>query len=232
MRVLVVEDEAMLAQQLRSHLSTSGYVVDVASDGAEGQYLACTNDYDLAIVDLGLPELDGVSLIAALRQQEILLPVMILTARSHWRDKVQGLEAGADDYLTKPFQMEELIARVNALIRRAAGRATPIVELGPLTVNTSSQQATLMQQPLELTGFEYKLLTYLAISAGRVVSKAELTEHLYAQDFDRDSNVLEVLIGRLRRKLTPHELIQTVRGQGYRLISKPEAPSPSRSTGP
>ena len=151
------------------------------------------------------------------RQRQIDTPVLVLTARSHWRDKVEGLEAGADDYLTKPFHMEELLARVNALIRRSAGHATPIITLGPLSVNTASQQVFLDEEALDLTSFEYKLLTYLLMGQQRIISKTELTEHLYAQDFDRDSNVIEVLIGRLRRKLAPHQLIQTARGRGYRM---------------
>ena len=222
MRILIVEDEASLGEQLRKQLTAAGYVVDVALDGLEGQYLATEYAFDLAIIDLGLPKINGVGLISSLRQQQISTPVLVLTARSHWRDKVEGLEAGADDYLTKPFQMEELLARVNALIRRSAGHATPIISLGPLSVNTASQQAYLKKEELDLTSFEYKLLTYLLMGQQRIISKAELTEHLYAQDFDRDSNVIEVLIGRLRRKLAPYPLIQTARGRGYRM-SLPDA---------
>ncbi|MBP73003.1 MAG: DNA-binding response regulator [Gammaproteobacteria bacterium] len=222
MRILIVEDEASLREQLRKQLTAAGYVVDVAPDGLEGQYLATEYAFDLAIIDLGLPKINGVGLISSLRQRQISTPVLVLTARSHWRDKVEGLEAGADDYLTKPFQMEELLARVNALIRRSAGHATPIISLGPLSVNTASQQAYLEKEELDLTSFEYKLLTYLLMGQQRIISKTELTEHLYAQDFDRDSNVIEVLIGRLRRKLAPYPLIQTARGRGYRM-SLPDA---------
>lgn len=222
MRILIVEDEASLREQLRKQLIAAGYVVDVAPDGLEGQYLATEYAFDLAIIDLGLPKINGVGLISSLRQRQISTPVLVLTARSHWRDKVEGLEAGADDYLTKPFQMEELLARVNALIRRSAGHATPIINLGPLSVNTASQQAYLEKEELDLTSFEYKLLTYLLMGQQRIISKTELTEHLYAQDFDRDSNVIEVLIGRLRRKLAPYPLIQTARGRGYRM-SLPDA---------
>ena len=222
MRILIVEDEASLGEQLRKQLTAAGYVVDVAPDGLEGQYLATEYAFDLAIIDLGLPKITGVDLIASLRQRQVSTPVLVLTARSHWRDKVEGLEAGADDYLTKPFQMEELLARVNALIRRSAGHATPIISLGPLSVNTVSQQAYLDMAELDLTSFEYKLLTYLLMGQQRIISKTELTEHLYAQDFDRDSNVIEVLIGRLRRKLAPYSLIQTARGRGYRM-SLPDA---------
>ena len=222
MRILIVEDEASLREQLRKQLTAAGYVVDVAPDGLEGQYLATEYAFDLAIIDLGLPKINGVGLISSLRQRQISTPVLVLTARSHWRDKVEGLEAGADDYLTKPFQMEELLARVNALIRRSAGHATPIISLGPLSVNTASQQAYLEKEELDLTSFEYKLLTYLLMGQQRIISKTELTENLYAQDFDRDSNVIEVLIGRLRRKLAPYPLIQTARGRGYRM-SLPDA---------
>jgi two-component system response regulator PhoP len=222
MRILIVEDEASLREQLGKQLTAAGYVVDVAPDGLEGQYLATEYAFDLAIIDLGLPKINGVGLISSLRQRQISTPVLVLTARSHWRDKVEGLEAGADDYLTKPFQMEELLARVNALIRRSAGHATPIISLGPLSVNTASQQAYLEKEELDLTSFEYKLLTYLLMGQQRIISKTELTEHLYAQDFDRDSNVIEVLIGRLRRKLAPYPLIQTARGRGYRM-SLPDA---------
>jgi two-component system response regulator PhoP len=222
MRILIVEDEASLREQLRKQLTAAGYVVDVVPDGLEGQYLATEYAFDLAIIDLGLPKITGVDLIASLRQRQVSTPVLVLTARSHWRDKVEGLEAGADDYLTKPFQMEELLARVNALIRRSAGHATPIISLGPLSVNTASQQAYLDMAELDLTSFEYKLLTYLLMGQQRIISKTELTEHLYAQDFDRDSNVIEVLIGRLRRKLAPYSLIQTARGRGYRM-SLPDA---------
>lgn len=222
MRILIVEDEASLGEQLRKQLTAAGYVVDVAPDGLEGQYLATEYAFDLAIIDLGLPKITGVDLIASLRQRQVSTPVLVLTARSHWRDKVEGLEAGADDYLTKPFQMEELLARVNALIRRSAGHATPIIGLGPLSVNTASQQAYLDMAELDLTSFEYKLLTYLLMGQQRIISKTELTEHLYAQDFDRDSNVIEVLIGRLRRKLAPYSLIKTARGRGYRM-SLPDA---------
>ena len=222
MRILIIEDEASLGEQLRKQLTAAGYVVDVAPDGLEGQYLATEYAFDLAIIDLGLPKITGVDLIASLRQRQVSTPVLVLTARSHWRDKVEGLEAGADDYLTKPFHMEELLARVNALIRRSAGHATPIISLGPLSVNTANQQAYLDMAELDLTSFEYKLLTYLLMGQQRIISKTELTEHLYAQDFDRDSNVIEVLIGRLRRKLAPYSLIQTARGRGYRM-SLPDA---------
>jgi two-component system response regulator PhoP len=218
-RILIVEDDDGLRQQLIAQLQQSGYVVEGAADGEEGEYFASQFSFDLAIIDLGLPKMNGVELITCLREQQIGVPVLVLTARGHWRDKVEGLEAGADDYLTKPFRMEELLARVNALIRRSAGHSTPTLTAGPLHVDTVSQQAWVEKQLIELTGFEYKLLTHLLLERGRVISKAELTEHLYAQDFDRDSNVIEVLIGRVRRKLGPFDLIQTVRGRGYRIIA-------------
>ena len=219
MRILIVEDDDGLRQQLIAQLQQSGYVVEGAADGEEGEYFASQFSFDLAIIDLGLPKMNGVELITSLREQQIGVQVIVLTARGHWRDKVEGLEAGADDYLTKPFRMEELLARVNALIRRSAGHSTPTLTAGPLHVDTVSQQAWVEKQLIELTGFEYKLLTHLLLERGRVISKAELTEHLYAQDFDRDSNVIEVLIGRVRRKLGSFDLIQTVRGRGYRMIA-------------
>lgn len=219
MRIIIVEDDDGLRQQLIAQLQQSGYVVEGAADGEEGEYFASQFSFDLAIIDLGLPKKNGVELIKSLREQKISVPVLVLTARGHWRDKVEGLEAGADDYLTKPFRMEELLARVNALIRRSAGHSTPALIAGPLHVDTVSQQVWVDKQLIELTGFEYKLLTHLLLERGRVISKAELTEHLYAQDFDRDSNVIEVLIGRMRRKLSPFDLIQTVRGRGYRVIA-------------
>jgi two-component system response regulator PhoP len=218
-RILIVEDDDGLRQQLIAQLQQSGFVVEGAADGEEGEYFASQFSFDLAIIDLGLPKKNGVELIKSLREQKISVPVLVLTARGHWRDKVEGLEAGADDYLTKPFRMEELLARVNALIRRSAGHSTPVLTAGPLHVDTVSQQVWVDKQLIELTGFEYKLLTHLLLERGRVISKAELTEHLYAQDFDRDSNVIEVLIGRMRRKLSPFDLIQTVRGRGYRVIA-------------
>ncbi len=219
MRVLLVEDEAALAGQLQQELRAAGYVVDLAADGAEGLYYGTEYPYDVAVIDLGLPKLDGISLITQLRQQARNFPVLILTARGNWQDKVQGLEAGADDYLTKPFHMPELLARLNALVRRAAGHASPLLGQPPLQLDTARKQALLHGQEIELTAFEYRVLEYLMLNGGRVISKTELTEHLYEQDYDRDSNVLEVFIGRLRRKLDPDGQLQplvTVRGQGYR----------------
>ena len=190
--------------------------MDAASDGEEGLYYGREYDYDAAVIDLGLPKIDGIDLITTLRREKRGFPVLVLTARGHWQDKVLGLEAGADDYLTKPFQMEELLARLNALMRRAAGHASPIMREGDLQLDTAKKEVRVEEKLVELTAYEYKVLEYLMMNASRVVSKTELTEHLYDQDFDRDSNVIEVFVGRLRKKLEPVNPIRTVRGQGYR----------------
>ncbi|BFM05436.1 response regulator transcription factor [Halioxenophilus aromaticivorans] len=219
MRLLVIEDEPQLNESLCLFLQQQGYVVDSAADGKEGLYLAEEHPYDLAIVDLGLPEIDGIELIKQVRQKQKSYPILILTARGNWQDKVSGLEAGADDYLVKPFHNEELRARVNALIRRSTGHASPVLEFGPIALDTAAKTVSVNGQVLELTSFEYNTLEYLVHHAGKVISKIELTEHLYDQDFDRDSNTIEVFIGRLRKKLDPDgELkpIATMRGQGYR----------------
>lgn len=216
MRILIVEDDANLREQLASHLRDAGYMVDVAADGEEGLHYGNEYSVDAAVIDLGLPKIDGIDLIKSLRAEKHDFPILVLTARSHWRDKVGGLDAGADDYLTKPFQMEELVARLNALIRRAAGHATPIVVAAELSLDLNRKIAALNDNPMELTAFEYKVLEYLMLNQERVVSKTELTEHLYDQDFDRDSNVLEVFIGRLRKKMLPYNFIKTMRGQGYK----------------
>ncbi len=221
MRILVVEDEQALQDQLHRQLTGAGYVVDVAGDGEEGLYYGREYDYDAAVIDLGLPKMDGSELIATLRAEERRFPVLILTARGHWQDKVSGLEAGADDYLTKPFHMEELLARLNALVRRAAGYASPVISEGPISLDTAKKELRLDDAPIELTAYEYKVLEYLMLNPSRVVSKSELTDHLYEQDFDRDSNVIEVFVGRLRRKLDPVNPIRTVRGQGYRFSLEP-----------
>ena len=220
MRLLLVEDEALLAAQIDKFLRDADFVVDMASDGEAGLHLAREYDYAVAIVDLGLPKLGGLELIATLRRERNRTPVLVLTARSHWRNKVEGLEAGADDYLAKPFALPELLARIKALMRRSAGHASSVVELGPLRLDLSRKELRMEGARVELTAYEYRLLEYLAMNPSRVVSKAELTDHLYDQDFDRDSNVIEVFVGRLRRKLDPRgslKPIQTVRGQGYRL---------------
>ena len=216
MRVLLVEDERTLSAQLKKRLADDGFVVDVAFDGPEGEYYGTEFDYELAIVDLGLPGFDGMELIRRLRGADRSFPVLILTARENWQDKVQGLEVGADDYMVKPFHPQELVARINALIRRAAGFASPRLEMGELILDTSSREVRCGGTLLELTAFEYKVLEYLMLHAGAVVSKPELTEQLYDQDFERDSNVIEVFVGRLRKKLAPLTPIRTVRGQGYR----------------
>ncbi len=220
MRVLVVEDEAALARQLHDRLAAEGMAVDIARDGREGEYFGFEYDYDVAIVDLGLPRLDGVSLIERLRSGGRHFPVMILTARDSWQDKVAGLEAGADDYLAKPFHQEELIARIRALVRRASGYSSPVLEMGDIALDTGTKEVRVAGELVELTAYEYNLLEYLMLHPNKVVSKNELTEHLYAQDFERDSNVIEVFVGRLRRKLDPDGVrkpITTLRGQGYRL---------------
>lgn len=225
MRVLVVEDELILREQLCAVLHEQGYAVDAAKDGEEAWYFASEYHYDVAVLDLGLPKMDGMELIKKIRDAGKSYPVLILTARSHWQEKVNGLSAGADDYLTKPFHTEELLARLNALMRRAAGFAQPTMKLGPIEINTVTQQVTCNGLQMELTAYEYKVLEYLAHNPGKVVSKTELTEHLYDQDEDRDSNVLEVFVGRLRKKLDPDNSllpIETLRGRGYRLTLKPE----------
>jgi two-component system response regulator PhoP len=216
MRLLLVEDEPTLSAQLKRRLTDDGFVVDVAFDGPEGEYYGTEFDYELAIVDLGLPGFDGMELIRRLREADRSFPVLILTARENWQDKVRGLEVGADDYLVKPFHPQELVARINALIRRAAGFASPRLEMGELVLDTSSREVRRDGVLLELTAFEYKVLEYLMLHAGAVVSKPELTEQLYDQDFERDSNVIEVFVGRLRKKLAPLTPIRTVRGLGYR----------------
>ena len=219
MRLLLVEDEMLLAAQVDKFLRDQGFVVDMAADGETGLYQAKEFDYAAALVDLGLPKLDGIALIKALRSENIATPVLILTARNAVQDVVAGLEAGADDYLAKPFDMDELLARLRALVRRAGGHAAALIRYGPLDLDPSRRQTRVNGQPVPLTAFEYRLLEYLAMKPGRVVSKAELTEQIYEQDFDRDSNTIEVFVGRLRRKLDPERrfgFIQTVRGQGYR----------------
>ena len=224
MRLLVVEDQSLLRQTLVQGLNKNGYVVDDAADGKAGLYYGTEFDYDAAIIDLGLPLLDGISLIREIRAQGKTFPILILTARGDWQDKVEGLDAGADDYVVKPFRLEEILARLNALLRRAAGFAKPLIEFGPITLDITGKRVSLNGQPQELTAYEYKLLEYLMLHPGQVVSKAELTEHLYAQDYDRDSNVLEFFIRRLRQKLDPDETlkpIETVRGQGYRFRDTP-----------
>ncbi len=220
MRLLLVEDETALREGLLRQLEQRGYAVDATGDGREGLFWGREYPFDIAVIDLGLPGLSGIALIRALRAEQRLFPILILTAREGWRDKVEGLEAGADDYLVKPFHLEELAARLNALLRRVAGRATPLLRHGALALNSATQEVTLAGEALSLTAYEYRVLEYLLSRPGEVISKSELTEHIYDQDFDRDSNVIEVFIGRLRRKLDPHggwRPIETLRGRGYRL---------------
>lgn len=225
MRVLIVEDDEQLNKQLKRFLMDAGYSVDSAHDGRDGLFMASEYPYDIAVIDLGLPTLDGIELIQKIREKAVAYPILILTARERWQEKVAGLDAGADDYLTKPFHHEELLARLNALLRRSVGLADPVVKYGPILLNTTSQQVEVDQQVLELTAYEYKVLEYLMLHPGKVVSKTELTEHIYAQDFDRDSNTIEVFVGRLRRKLDPlNQLkpIETLRGRGYRFAISQE----------
>ncbi len=219
MRVLVIEDEPVLRRQLEERLRADGHTVDASPDGEEGLYLGREYPLDVAVVDLGLPLLSGLEVIRSWRAEGKHFPILILTARGRWQDKVEGLEAGADDYLVKPFHMEELSARLNALVRRAAGWSRPVLECGPVRLDTVSQKITVHEQSIELTAYEYKVLEYLMLHTGEVVSKTELTDHIYDQDFDRDSNVIEVFVGRLRRKLDPmneFRPIETLRGRGYR----------------
>lgn len=227
MRILVIEDEPQLREQVQRQLQADGYTVDVSGDGKDGLYLASEYPLDAAIVDLGLPRISGIEIIKQLRLLGKHLPILILTARGRWQDKVEGLEAGADDYLVKPFQMEELQARLKALLRRAAGAANNILSCGPLALDLTAQTVVLHGDLVELTSFEYRLLEYLIKQRGKVVPKSELADYLYPHDEDRDSNVLEVLVGRLRRKLDPDGNlmpIETLRGRGYRFtLSDPAA---------
>jgi two-component system OmpR family response regulator len=218
MRVLVVEDSAALAAQLREALVAAHFAVDLAPDGEEALFLGETEPYDAVVLDLGLPRLDGLTVLRRWRAAGRAMPVLILTARDSWTEKVAGLDAGADDYLAKPFAMGELLARLRALVRRAHGRAQAEIALGGLRIDPAAGTVSLRGAPVRLTALEFRLLAYLAHRPGQVVSKTELTEHLYAQDFDRDSNTLEVVVGRLRKKLDP-ALIETLRGQGYRLAA-------------
>lgn len=223
MRALIVEDEPSLRAQLADALRDTGYAVDEADEGETGLHMATTMPIDVAIVDLGLPKIDGVSLIRQTREQGHSYPILILTARDSWEDKVDGLEAGADDYLTKPFHMEELHARLRALLRRTSGFSESVLRFESLTIDTRAQQVEVNEQKIELTAYEYRLLAYLAINAGEVISKPVLIDHLYEEDTYRDPNVLEVFVKRLRQKLDPSKTlkpIETLRGRGYRLALK------------
>ncbi len=219
MRILLIEDEDRLRQDIEQQLRQQGHVVDATGSGKEGLYLGEEYPIDVTVVDLGLPDLDGIKIIRHWRQAERGFPILILTARGRWQDKVDGLEAGADDYLVKPFHFEELLARLRALVRRASGWSQPVLQCEPVVMDTNSQTVTVDGQPIELTAYEYRLLEHLMLHAGEVITKTGLSDHLYQEDLDRDSNVLEVLVGRLRRKLDPdRELnpIETLRGRGYR----------------
>ncbi len=216
MKILLVEDEPTLRAQLRTGLEEAGYVVDEADNGRDAQHLGEQESFDAVVLDLGLPVLDGLSVLRRWRDAGRVMPVLILTARDGWHEKVAGIDAGADDYLTKPFHMEELLARLRALIRRAGGHASAELVCGPLTLDTRNARATVNGQALTLTSHEYRVLAYLIHHRDAVVSRSDLVEHIYAQDFDRDSNTVEVFIARLRKKLPPG-LIETVRGLGYRL---------------
>ena len=219
MRILVIEDEIQLLDQIRKNLESAGYMVDTCGDGNEGLFFATEYPIDAAIIDIGLPGKSGLEIIKTLRESGSLLPILILTARSSWQDKVQGLEMGADDYLTKPFQMEELQARIKALLRRSTGIPQTILKCGPIVIDVTGQIVTVNEQAVELTSFEYRLLEELIRHHGEVLSKHTLADYLYPHDEDRDSNVLEVMVGRLRRKLDPDgrlNPIETLRGRGYR----------------
>ncbi len=219
MRILIVEDEPALQQQLAENLRSNDYVVDTASDGAEGLYFAQEYPIDMAIVDLGLPKLDGVELIKRVRESGLTYPILILTARNRWQEKVEGLEAGADDYLTKPFHPEELAARIKVQLRRSVGLADNSLVCGPVKIDMSAKQVFLNDESITITAYEYRLLSYLMLHTGKVLSKRELVDHIYEEDDDRDSNTIEVFIRRLRTKLDPSgELkpIETQRGRGYR----------------
>jgi len=219
MRILLVEDEPTLAAQLAEAVSKAGYVVDAANNGVDAHFLGDTESFDAVVLDIGLPQMDGISVLKKWRAAGRAMPVLILTARDSWHEKVAGIDAGADDYLTKPFHMEELLARLRALIRRSCSHASAQFACGPLSLDTRSNRATAAGRALTLTSHEYRVLSYLMHHQGEVVSRGELVEHIYAQDFDRDSNTVEVFIARLRKKLPP-ELIETVRGLGYRLVCR------------
>lgn len=222
MRILVVEDEPALALRLQQTLEAAGFAVDLAYDGEDGWHLGDTEPYDAAVLDLGLPKLDGVSVLGRWRESGRTMPVLVLTARGRWSDKMAGFNAGADDYLTKPFELEEVVYRLRALIRRAAGHAQPELACGPVRLDTNSGRVSVDGQTVQLTAQEFRILAYFMHHPGRVVSRTELTEHVYDRHFDNDSNVLEVMLGRIRKKVGA-ELIRTVRGQGYRL-AEPDAP--------
>ena len=220
MRILIVEDEPELSLQMQTFFTEKGFAVDYANNAGDGLYLAKEYPIDVAIVDIGLPDFSGIELVQKLRKDNNDTPVLLLTARSRWQDKVEGLETGADDYLAKPFHYEELEARINALLRRSTGNAQPVLSYANIKLDTLSQKVSVEGLDVDLTAFEYKVLEYLMFRRGEIISKTVLTEHIYAEDFDRDSNVIEVFIGRLRKKIDPqglHKPIETLRGRGYRI---------------
>ena len=217
MRILVVEDDANLNRQIKDALTEAGYAVDVAFDGEEGHFLGDTEPYDAVVLDIGLPQMDGLSVLEEWRRAGRTVPVLLLTARDRWSDKVQGIDAGADDYVAKPFHMEEILARIRALVRRAAGHSSNEITAGSVRLDVKAGKVTVDGHAVKLTSHELRLLSYLMHHKGKVISRTELTEHLYDQDFDRDSNTIEVFVGRLRKKL-PEECIQTVRGLGYQIL--------------
>lgn len=230
MRILIIEDEDALRHQIVERLQDEGFVTDASGDGAEGLYLAREMPIDLAIVDLGLPGLDGMQIIQKIREEGHLYPILILTARDRWQDRVEGLEAGADDYLGKPFHLEELLARIRALLRRVGGWAHPLLDFTAMKIETREQRVTVGSEVISLTAYEYKVLEYLAIHAGEVISKPALLDHLYEEDTERDTNVLEVFVRRLRRKLDPESSmnpIETLRGRGYRFALERANPGDS-----
>ena len=221
MKLLIIEDEQKLRVQLSEALKAQSYSLELAADGEEGLYKGMEFPLDLAIVDLGLPKIEGVEVIRRWRESGKSFPILILTARGNWQDKVEGLDAGADDYLVKPFHVEELFARIKALLRRFGGQSSSTIKIGDLVINLSAKQVLVKDHPIDLTAYEFNILEYLSLNKDRTISKTELTEHLYDQDYDRDSNVIEVLVGRLRKKVetkSEYKLIKTVRGQGYRFI--------------
>jgi two-component system OmpR family response regulator len=224
-RILIVEDELQLAEQLGRVLREAGYAVDHAADGERGEFLGRTEGYDAVILDLGLPKIDGLTILKQWREAGLAMPVLVLTARGSWHEKVQGIDSGADDYVAKPFQIEEVLARLRALIRRASGHVTPELRCGPVVLDPRGARVTVDGAPVKLTSHEFRVLSYLMHHRGRIVSQSELTEHIYSQGFDRDSNTVEVFIARLRRKLGG-SFIETVRGMGYRI--SPEASEQQR----
>lgn len=222
MRALLVEDDKDLARQLGEALAENGYAVDTAYDGEEGHFLGDTEPYDVIVLDIGLPVMDGIEVLEQWRAAEISTPVLILTARDRWREKIAGLDAGADDYVTKPFQMEEVLARIRALVRRSTGNTSPVLTVGAVALDPSASVVTVEDRQVKLTAHEYKLLAYMMHHQGKVLSRTELIEHIYAQDFDKDSNTIEVFVGRLRKKLGV-EVIHTIRGLGYKLADGDDA---------